>query len=471
MASENVENQDDVRAEKVAAEVLHYGDRVREALKEYRHDFAKEVEGEIVQAIRTAKSQTTEKETQIRAALDEQQRERVPALSAIRTQIADLGHQRYRGLPAWQREFRTPDGDHAIREYFVALKNNDIGRIRQLCDQWQRAVGTVGTSTAGGPFSGTMGDVIPLPMTQYVNETRYRMARMRQHVRVFSDSVAGNLRVPIQGTASGSNWIAENAAITEAIPGIASNLHLVLQKHSNISSISNETLEDSPFAVVQWLVNDVGMRMAENEDAALYSTGTGAASDQPRGFELADTTVAGAPAYYVKTVAQAADNTIVSAIDYKHIVKMYYLLHEAERRNAIWSCGDVVAMYLSQIVDGTGRPIFRIATAEAGLISDEIAAPGQTAFMLGRPVVNMPGLSDTGATPSQNENRLYFWNPMRSYAMLERPGMRVEVSRDDLFTTDVTQFKFVTRLDGGVIGNFITTRPQYVYTGSINAPA
>ena len=64
-------------------------------------------------------------------------------------------------------------------------------------------------------------------------------------------------------------------------------------------------------------------------------------------------------------------------------------------------------------------------------------------------------------------NRLYFLNPTRTYQVLESGTLRVEASRDAGFVNDTTVYRFIRRVDGGVIGNNIAGRNQYVYTGNI----
>jgi HK97 family phage major capsid protein len=120
------------------------------------------------------------------------------------------------------------------------------------------------------------------------------------------------------------------------------------------------------------------------------------------------------------------------------------------------------------MVDLNGRPILRLASEAGGIVSDAQAG-GVTSTVLGRPFVEMPGLLTTG-TPGEDDNRLYFVNMPRSYAILEAGGIRVAATTEggSAFTDDTTHFRFIRRVDGQPFNNPVGARPQYVYTGSIS---
>jgi HK97 family phage major capsid protein len=399
-------------------------------------------------------------------------RERVPARSAGRTLPASLTDSRYRFLPAWQREFRNPDDDYQVSRFLRALAGKDHVTLRAIAadDALVRADLLEGVST-GAPFDGTAGQLLPLPISNYLLEVLYKAARMRQHARVFQRTAGASLRIPIQGVASGSTWTAEGVAASGTSPTVAKNLNLVLQKLTNLVEVTNEVLEDEVFGLASWLVTDVGMEMAETEDVALYRDGSGAGDDEPRGFEAADTTATGAtldPAWYVQGPDQAADNIATTDIDYVSLVKMYYRLPEKERAGAIWTGNSSIAQFLSTIVDLNGRPILRTANEAGGIVGDAEAG-GETRTVLGRKFIEMPGLEGVG----EDANRLYFVNMSRSYAMLEAGGIRVAATTEggDAFAEDATWFRFIRRVDGAPFNNQVAARPQYVYMGNIQGVA
>ena len=399
---------------------------------------------------------------------------RVPARSAGRTLPAALTDSRYRFLPAWQRSFRTPDQDYQVSRFLRALASNDQVTLRTIAaeDKLARADLLEGVST-GAPFDGTVGQLLPLPVSNYLLEAVYKAARMRQHARVFQRTAGASLRIPTQNLASVSTWVAEGATAAGTSPTVSTSISLVLQKLTHLVAVSNEVLEDEVFGLAQWLVSDVGMEMAEREDAALYSTGAGAGSNQPRGLEAADTTTASAPAYYIPVAVDqfaANDFTSTATLTYAHLVKMYYSLPEKERNGAIWTGNGSIARQLSQLTDqtggtGLGRPILRMQNDAGGIVGDAEAG-GETRSVLGKPFIEMPGVE--GVTDDEANNRLYFINMARSYAILEAGGIRVAATTEGgaAFAEDETHFRFIRRVDGAPTGQPIPTRPQYVYSGN-----
>jgi len=393
-----------------------------------------------------------------------------PAGSAARAVPADLSDWRYRQLPEWQRSVRTPDADVLAKRFFRALAANDRPVLRQIHEEGQRATLTEGNSDATGiPFDGTAGQLLPLPLSNMLLTTFYKVNRIYREARVHAAGVGASLRIPIQDAESTSNWVAEATAPGgTGEPTAGASLNLQLQKHLNLSKASSEILEDSAFNVGAWLSQDVGSQMAEAEDIAMWQTGAGLASNQPVGMETADTTVTATngPAWYVPIASdQDSDYTAEGTLTYAHLVKMFYALPELERRGAIWAGNSMIAEFLSTLVDGQGRPILRMQNDAGGIVGDP-DADAATSMILGRRFVEMPGAA--GAA-DQGTNRLYLINMDRTYQILEKGGIRAAISTDLDFDTDQVAFRFIHRTDGQPIGNAMTTRYRYVYTGNITA--
>ena len=447
--------------------------RIREAKKE-----AAFVDN-YVESLNTKAQEDSEEQANVRNVLElvaPAPEPKVPALSAGRTQLADLSAWRYKTLPAWQQEFRDADSDFIVSSWLrgIGMAHRDGGVELRKCQEASenvRADLLVGAST-GGVFDGTMGDAIPLPVASYIQIALYNLTRMRGLIRVF-DAAPGteSLRIPLQSAISTSGPFDEQEAITGTSPGLASHLNLVLQKHATVSKLSNEAIEaGSGFGLVQWMINDVTTQMADHEDTLIYSTGAGAASSEPRGLEAADQSLSGtSPTYFVDTLTQVIDFGLETLVDYLHIVKMFYALPEFSRRNAIWSGPDSVMQALSLMLDDNGRPIFLQASEPGGTIGDALGAGNSVGSILGRPVMNLPGVNvalTAAAVTDSDENRLYFWDPKRTIAMLEQSAMRIEASRDADFLADNTIYKFVRRFDSAIMGNAgVSGRFDYVFCG------
>jgi HK97 family phage major capsid protein len=400
------------------------------------------------------------------------QSETVPALSAVRAIPAALAPWRYKRLPEWQRDFRSADSDHHIQQYLTAIATGD----RERADLLMGA-----KVAAGGPYTGTVGQLIPLPLSDYINAALYKFSKMHQLARVLT-SASGSLRVPNQTGLSVSFWVAEGAALLGTEPEVAQERTLNLQKLTNLATISNEALEDA-FGLAEWLTLDVTRQMGQEEDIQFYSfTGSGTAGNRPKGLERASSTIADQPdQYYVPTdptQTTLPDWTLPTNIDYAHVQKMFFALPEKSRSSAVWTGNDLVEEAIMNLVDGDGisqgRPMFPIENIPINTVSEGVLNQ-PVPMIFGRPFVNMPGQLDTSGTPGQDDNRLYFINMRKAYVIL-RKDLRVERSGLSGFANDQTQFRFIHHVDGQPTtaspsfplldtGDF--SESEYVYTGSI----
>ncbi len=406
--------------------------------------------------------------------------------TALRADPAELSDYRYRALPTWQREMRTPDNDYAVARYFrglfLAHKGHGDGGdggalLKQVMGEdkerrrHMRATLDIGaTGGTDGVFAGEIGEALPLPVANYVNEILYRSSRFLALTRQFSGTES--MRVPIQGTASTSLPIDEKETITANPGSVKLHRNLRLQKQAAAAVISNESLEapGTAFSIVQWLTDDAGSELGEKQDALLWATGTGAAASEPSAMELNDVIVdeTGHPGFFPLGAVQIADHTAITLIDAASVRALFYAQPEAERRNSIWAGPDQVMLAVSNIVDGNERQIYADANDPSKLVGDDLAS-GAIGTMHGRPVFNLPGAEAVlGAASDSNENRLYLINVPRSYATLVMGGVRVAVSPDASFLDDLTTFRFTHRYDGGAIGNRVTTRLNYRFIGGIN---
>jgi HK97 family phage major capsid protein len=404
--------------------------------------------------------------------------ERVPALSAVRTIPAALAPWRYKMLPEWQRNFRSADSDVAVQHFLKAIAGGERADLLQ------------GDPAGGGePMDGTVGQLVPLPLSEYIKAALYKFSKMHQMARILT-SPSGSLRVPYQTEISVSSWEAEGAALDGGNePATEGDLNLVLQKLTSIATISNEALEDA-FGLAEWLTLDVAKEMGQEEDDKMYGSGTG--TGEPRRFEVMSTTATLPTQFYVPTETQlydqgvgefaARDNERPTEIDYPHIQEMFFSLPEHVRSAAVWTGNDLIEEALMNMIEGDAtagssqRPMFQMQEIPIGTISDGIANT-PTPNIFGRPFVNMPGALDTSGTPAQNENRLYLVDMRRSYVILMK-DLRVDRSglSGSAFANDQTQFRFVHRIDGQPFERFASSpnistgdfsQSTYVYTGSI----
>ncbi len=412
----------------------------------------------------TPKSAVTEA---VEAQSDASTRESAPYDQAGRTQPSHLRDSRYRDLGE-QYTYRNADDDVIAQRWLQAVRNKDHVTLREMAatDRHARAPLAIGEPGANfGISNGTGGQLLPLPLANYLQTVVYDMAEMRALARVFDAGTGDSLRIPIQDAKSGNSWKAEAVVFDDGTPTAGDGVKLDLQKLTNLSDITDEMMDGSAFNVGSWLTMDVGEGMAEEEDIKFYFDGAGAATQEPAGLEASDTTVTASngPPYYVPAAAQTANFTLPGVLDLDLLTDLYFALPKKHRKNAVFTCPDTVAALLSKLVDGNGRPILDIANAPATIVANDNAG-GLVGTIFRRPVIVMPGNEGVG----EDANRLYFSRMDRTFAILEKGGIRAESSRDFKFNQDLTTFKFVRRVDGQPIGNRTAGLPfDYVYSGNL----
>jgi HK97 family phage major capsid protein len=405
---------------------------------------------------------------------------RVPALTAARTIPTGLSPTRYRYLPTWQKAFRTADSDHEVGSYLRAVAAGDKQQQRALI-----AKGVMGTDVdefpAGTPFDGTAGQLVSLPLSNYVNASLYAFGKMRQLARIFTHP-SGSIRVPFQRNDTSADstptWVLEGDAIpADDEPTMNQGTTLWLKKLANLSIVTNELLEDA-FGLADWLTMDVGRAMAQAEDISMYGIGPKADVNdvEPTSLEQSRTGSSNTP-WYVETAIQAAGTSgnTPTDIDYRHLVDMFNALPEEQRQGAVWTGSDYILRVLQRITapidTGVGAPALVTQMHPSGSIAD-ITNSQPTVSVLGIPFIQMPGLVADPPT-GQHQNRLYLINMRNTYGILDSGQVQVSTSGNagNSFANYTTAFRFIDRVDGRPIVDSARTdsedKPTYVFTSNI----
>ena len=430
-------------------------DQIEEALTQRQEDMISTALETVKTALQQARTEIPAEDTARKVLAEEtaqQTRQQEDRLQGV----SDLRDARYSTLPKWQRDVgRNHETDKASFDFLRALASNDYDKLQSINreDEHKRAALAEGASSSGGVFNGTGGQLLPLPMANLINNILYKRARMRQ-IALVIQSPAASIRLPVQGSGATVAWTAEAATLSDASGAYNQGINLVKKNLTNLSTSSNELLEDSPFAVANWITEDVGGAMAQAEDVAFMTSA--AAGDVTKGLETED--VAG-------TSTSEVDLASATVVTYDDVVKMFFTLEEGSRFNANWFANDQVLIHLSGLL-ANGRPVFQFASDPSAVLSDAMGAPGAVGTLLGRPVFNLPGASSTSTTA--DTNRLYLSNTRKHYAILDGGDIRAAVSTEAGFTSNSTLFRFVRRVDGAV---YDANDRHYVFADNIQSNA
>ncbi len=409
----------------------------------------------VADGLRAAKARVLEDD----APAQVQAETRSERLAPVVTHFKDRSEYRYNLLPEWQKEIRTPAGDHAIWKWLKANVSRDHSTMREVYEETRAStlkVGAPGTPIAAG--SG--GALVPQPLANIINTVLYRTGRMR-NLATLVTSPNNTLAVPVQDASSTTSWVAEGVALTTdgtESPNYSEAVQLQKKKLTNVSVITAEMLADSSFAVANWVTDDVSRNMAAAEDLA-FATGSGAGAN-PKGIQTQDT-AAGAQANEIALSG--------NAITYAKLLEMMFALGEGYRQNAVWLCNDHVLSLLSQLVSTAGRSIFNFADRPAALVGDEFTAPGAIGTVLGRPIYNLP--LATSADGTADTDRLYLSDIRRHYIVLTDGGIRMDVSSEFGFATDTIAIRTILRTDGTPWSTSTDAYRAYVWADAINATA
>ena len=200
--------------------------------------------------------------------------------------------------------------------------------------------------------------------------------------------------------------------------------------------ISKKFLEDANFAVEDWLINKISMRMSRVENTA-FVTGVGGA--RPRGFTTYNHGTPSAATWNVierfPTGAAGAFAASATATDVFHDImgglKTFYLT------GAVWMMARATLAAVRKLKDAENRPFFD---------PRELAANGRP-VLLGHEIV----LGEDLPAISANSLSVAFANFREGYQIVDRAGIRL---LRDPFTSKPRTLFYTTKRTGGDVTNF-----------------
>lgn len=329
----------------------------------------------------------------------------------------------YRQLDPAMRELRSPDFDHWAKQWFVAKYRGDhAGLIEasvKLNEGWgQRADILEGAADSGGGIgAGTGADLLPHPLGQVIMTARDKVNKIRRFA-LPAQMTSQTLQIPTFGAVT-SYMVTEGATATQGEPDPGSVMFRA-NKMQAYAIASNEFVDDTAFNVVTLLANRAGSSLGALEDVQA-GTSNGSApniSAALTGGNVAETT-----------------STQLGFVDLR---LLYFAVPQEYRDGAIW-LGDANMMSgISSFVDSTGKPILQAFIDPPAPVTDD---PGAIGTIFGKRVYEFPLAAGI----------LFFGNVGAGYVWASRAGITAEVSRDVLFASDRTAWKFTQRIDGNVV--------------------
>jgi len=239
---------------------------------------------------------------------------------------------------------------------------------------------------------------------------------------VFNTTSGENLVIPTVTATSTSGSVAAGSAISESNPTFSS-ITLGAVKYASLVSVANELVADAGFDISSYIAQQLGTSLGLAANSALTTKLSAAAGSVVTG----GTGVAGAASY-------------------ENLIDLVYGIADGAR-----------------VLPGLGFQMSKTGIAAARKLKDgagnyiwtDSAVVGQPATLLGYPVYENPGVAAvaTGA-------KSVLFGHLPSFKVRVAGGVQVAQSSDYAFNTDVSTYRGIIRLDGGLthashIGYFV----------------
>lgn len=235
---------------------------------------------------------------------------------------------------------------------------------------------------------------------------------MLQVSEVFNTASGESLVIPTVTALSSAGSVAAGSAITESNPTFSS-ITLGAYKYGALVSVSNELVADAGFDITAYIAQELGTSLGIQTNTVLTNTLVGAAGSVVTG----GTGVAGAATY-------------------ENLVDLVYGIADGARvlPNLGFQMSKTGIAAARKLKDGSGRYIWT-----------DSAVAGQPAQLLGYSVFENPAVPAvaTGA-------KSVLFGHLPSFKVRVAGGVQVAQSQDYAFNTDVTTYRGLIRVDGGL---------------------
>ncbi len=318
-----------------------------------------------------------------------------------------------------ERELRSFESDMAALKWFDALGHGDHQRMREAIDEDPFNDPNTRADVALGAGAGTGYGLVPQGFSNQLQLHLERASKLRTLVNVVP--VTGySTRVPKESVHISAKVVAEGASLASTTDPIFTSAELKMLKIGAYTILTNELLADNVFNTLNVIGRQAGEaagRLIDNE-ICVGSNFSSVLHDI-----TADASIDHADA--VATLASVTDK--------------FYALGEQFAAHATWLGNDVWAKALANAVDGDGRPLW-LGSGNAPAAAGDSAQGSGIPNVMQRPLYRLP-IADVPADTC-------FFGDLSGYTLGIRGGFVAESSREELFSTDRTSFRFYQRMDG-----------------------
>lgn len=229
---------------------------------------------------------------------------------------------------------------------------------------------------------------------------------------IFNTASGENLVIPTVTATSSVGSVAAGSAITESNPTFSS-ITLGAEKYGALVSVASELVADAGFDITSYIASELGKSIGLQTNSVLTTKLAAAAGS-----------------------AVTGGTGVSGAATYENLIDLVYSVSGEARvlPTAGFQMATTAIAAARKLKDGAGNYIWTNS-----------AVPGEPATLLGFKVYENPNLAAvaTGA-------KSVLFGDLASFKVRVAGGVRVDVSADYAFNSDVTTYRGITRLDGGL---------------------
>jgi len=299
--------------------------------------------------------------------------------------------------------------------------------MRSGDDRMIRALDTKAMSYGSGQDGGYL---VPNETETEIGKRLAKLSPIRSIASVRQVSAAV-LKKPFSVTGPAVGWVAETASRPQTNTATLAELSFPTMELYAMPAATASLLEDTVVDLDQWISGEVEAAFAEQEGTAFVN---GDGTNKPKGF-LDYTKVAEASWVWgqIGYVATGVSGALPASHPSDILVDTVYALKAGYRQNANWVMNRKTQASIRKLRDADGNYLWQPP-----------AAVGQSAMLMGFPLVEAEDMPDAGA----NTTPIAFGDFARGYLVVDRTGVRV--LRDPYSAKPYVLFYTTKRVGGGV---------------------
>ena len=305
---------------------------------------------------------------------------------------------------------------------------SDEARLRAILTE-RRGAAEFGpeSRTLSKLTAGAGGNVVPTGFYDTLFEAMVEASSvMAANATILNTASGENIQLPLTSTFPSATQVAEASAIGASDPSFGQTT-ISAYKFAFITQVSSELLADNAVNLVEFLGRRGGEAIGNGIGAAFI---TGSGSSAPTG-------IVGAAGF---TTVAAGAGSVAAGFSYDDILTLQHSITRPYRNGASFICNDSVTLQL--------RKLREYGASGGQYLWQPAATLGAPETLAGNPIFTDPAMPTATTNGTKG---LAFGNWSRGFVVRIAGGVRVELSTEFAFSSDLTTWRFITRADSRIV--------------------